>query len=311
MRERIPTGTYRAASFGLNWSLLKAWRTSPLLGRYMETTGDAGRDTDPMRFGRASEIAILEPEKFGDRYVVLTDEQIKTIAPPRSTKDGKAAEAAYIGAHPAAVGMTSDEYQRALVGAVYPGRELLDAKTRDEIMIVADAVRRHKTAGPMLKRVAEVQVTRRWQDSKTGEWLKGRLDAALDDGDYFDLKSSRHIVPRRFWSDAWERGYAHQAAMYRRGQKSAGVERAKFSFIVVENKAPFDVLVMPLSGFLLDECDREIDELLALRKRCNEAGEWPGAYPDPVEIEERPRWAQTDDGGGIEGGFKIIEGDSQ
>jgi hypothetical protein len=305
-RERVNTGTYRAAEFGLNWSTLKWWGAqfggSPMLGHYHETTGDAGSDSPDLILGRAFHCAALEPETFGDRFVALSIDEIARLAPSRGTKEGKAAFAEYVEQHPAASGMTSDEWKRICAQAAYPGRTLLTEDERDLVLAMRDAVHAHRGARTLLDRVVEREAVRRWTDEKTGTKCKGRLDCVLDNGDILDLKSARSIKPEWFRSDAWSRGNMHQGTFYRRGQLAHGISRAGFTLIAVEKHKrprPLDVCVMPVSGFMMDDrCDPDIDELLALRRRCNESGEWPGAYPDPIEINEPPRWAQTDSGDG-------------
>jgi exodeoxyribonuclease VIII len=252
---------------GLNWSLLKAWRRSPLHGHHAETTAET-ESSDALDFGRAFHCATLEPDLFAARYVVWNG----------GRRAGR-------------------NWEDFALSATAQGQEILTTADYDAVRAMADAVRNHPACRNYFDHAIEVEAVRRWTDNGTGTNCKARLDAVPFDAVVLDLKSARDYDPRRFTAKAWDLGYQHQMAWYRRGQ-AAKVGRSpafvQMVLIAVEKVRPYDVCVMPVRTDTLDDCDAEIDELLALRQRCRESGNYPGAYPQPVEI-GAPAWAYPDE----------------
>lgn len=254
--ERVATGTYRAVDWGISWSLLKAWRTSPRHGHYAEITGYTDSDSPDLLIGRAVDTALLEPAAFDARFAVW---------------EGEAKRGA----------------EWTAFKAAHEGRDILSAAQLAQVRAMRDAVASHPYAPRYLMAEGrEVQVRRQWTDDATGTRCKGQFDCLPWPACVVDLKSTRSLDRRRFEWQARDLGWWHQLAWYRRGQAAhLGVSRefVECVIVAVDKTEPYDCAVVPIDPEDLEWCDAEIDALLVLRKKCRESGSYPGRYPQPVE----------------------------
>jgi hypothetical protein len=242
---------------GVNWSTLKHLRTSPLAYRHALTAPN--EDTVSRLKGRVLHTLVLEPETFGDLYGVWDGKR-------RGTNDYKAFE----------------EHHKALGRAVIKENEL------DLVRAQAAAVRAHPAAMRVLEGQHEVAMT--WADSATGIACKGLADSLSPDW-LADLKGCGGLA--LFERLAIRDGYHLQLAWYLRGARARGLD-PRPCLVGVETKAPHDVGVFLLSDALLAEAERELSALVARLVECRERDEWPGAYPEPVEM-ALPAWMLSDE----------------
>lgn len=118
----------------------------------------------------------------------------------------------------------------------------------------------------------------------TPDWL------TLDNRHCWDLKTTGVTAnPAAFSRTLWDKGYQLQFALYRRVVRALTGVLPEFEFVVVETEPPFAVSVVGLDPEASVFADAQLDHALAIWKRCNETGRWPG-YPTRVCYAEPPAW---------------------
>ncbi len=247
----------------VNWSSLKHMGDSPLHYRHRLT--EPREDTDAMLLGRAVHTACLEPDRFPLDYAVWTG--------------GRRA------------GKEWDAYC-----AANEGRDILREQDYLEVCVIRDAVRRHPLAVPYLLAPGPCETGIQWTDEATGLACKGRLDkvATIDGGKVLvDLKTARDIKARVFGSHAAKLGYHAQVAFYFDGLVALGQAPTRAVFVVVENKAPYDVAVYVATEDVLWAGREEYRALLGQLVRCRESDTWPGRYAEEQEL-VLPAWLYED-----------------
>jgi hypothetical protein len=230
----------------LNWSTLKHMIVSPLLYRWRLDNPEPPRKPSFV-FGGAVHCAILEPEKFEERYALFD-----------GTRRGK-------------------EWDRW--EAEHPGVQSLKPDEMERVLASAEAVRKHRVAGPLLRggRCEEI-VT--WTDEVTGLACQGRLDYIRPDC-VIDLKTTRDPAPRRFERAVADYGYAAQVSLYHDGAVAARLidGRERPYIVALQNDEPFDVAVFQLEPETLAYGRAIYRSLLSRLLECTSANWWPGVAP--------------------------------
>lgn len=292
--RRIPFAEY-AAIDAVNWSSLKQGIQS--LKHYRDALDVERKDTPAMRFGRAVHCACLEPDEFPRRYVI-DDGTAADLAPPRNTKAGKEAWAAFCADHPDCGILTPDEWRAAAFADLHPGKELLSDDEYTAALACRDAVRSDPFAAPYLVGLRP-EVSIEWTDAETRLRCKARLDGILADGTDVELKTARTIAYGPFASDAWRRGYYHQLAFRRLGLIALGIDVPCQRWIAVESARPFDVGTFAPHPTAMDKADEEVRELLIRLAHAKKTNVWPGQYWEG-ERDLIPAWMVGDDAGALE-----------
>lgn len=183
------------------------------------------KETDALVFGKACHAAILEPEKFAERFAMIPDDL------NRRTKEGKAA------------------YEK--LQADNPGKTLLHEEDYDTIARMMDKVHSHPKARALLK--GKKEKTFLWKDKETGVICRTRPDVFCDDlKTIVDLKTCSDASTRSFSHDCAKFLYHIQHAFYLDGintvQEELGQKFAydNFAFVCVEKTPPFGVKVYHL-----------------------------------------------------------------
>lgn len=245
----------------VNWSTLKALRTSPL--HYLHATRTPHADSDTLAIGRLVHALVFEPEIVNNEYAIWT------------------------GGRRAGADWTAFVAENA-------GRTILKADDVDEATRIADAVRRCPLVEPYLTGGTFERVIQ-WTDRATGIACKGILD--LHHGPkraLVDLKTSRTIDAHRFGNIAHAYGYAGQIAHYRDGLVTLGEEPIECFIIAVENAAPYDVAIFELDDDALQYGIEERARLMATLAECRDADAWPGRYPTRAAL-KLPGWLFVDE----------------
>jgi hypothetical protein len=212
--------------------------------------------------------------------IVLTPQLAETafvVAPrvDRRTKEGKAA--------------WEDATRRAsLLGATLIGE---DAAAQAQAM--ADAIRRHPVAGPIISAQGMREVT--CIGRVGGRLAKARFDALLDVQTspdttttiIVDLKSTLSAAPREFSRSATQFGYWLQAAFYWR-LAAQFREVDDFIYLAVEKDAPHLVAAYRVPQLALSIADARIDKLVD-RWWAVKAGDATG-YEERITELEPPTW---------------------
>lgn len=263
--DQISYGAYLGLP-GWRWSSLwAARRLGPREGLRRHLGGGPG-STRSQQALQAVHAAVLQPEHFSAWY-----------APYPRTRRGKAYDA-WCACRPGVTALRPAEHDRALW--------------------VAEAVREHPVAGPMIER-ARTEVSLTWHDEASGLPCKGRADAIVDDV-VADLKVAGTIDPMRIAAMAARLGWHGQLAHY-----AAGAELSAACLIAVDDRptrpevAVYQLDAAPPDGALAmgralrRDLLHQIADLVA-RHGDRDPTEWPVVAPiaRPLVL---PRWAQPDE----------------
>lgn len=265
-RTDIAPGIY----YGVGFAEYASWRAynpttvkklidgSPLAMRhYIDHGGDD--DTAAMRLGRASHVAVFEPDEFLRRYVLWA-----------GTRRGKEWDA-FCDAN--------------------EGRDILRESEYELALSIRDAVRGHDSACELLSGGnAEVSIV--WKDT-TGLLCKGRIDWLFTGADgcrIVDLKTARDHRPFRFQRQYANLLYHVSVAAYCDGIKTLTGATASAHTIAVESSAPFDVIRYDLPGVTVRDGLKKWKSALQRIVWCEQNKTWPGYAAEPLTL-ELPEWA--------------------
>ena len=224
--------------------------------------------TPAMRLGTAFHTALLEPDRFGQTFVV-------TSKFDRRTKEGKAAAEAW-------------ETGNA-------GKTALTVEQMMAIESMAFSVRNHAGAARLLARgLAEMSAF--WGDPETGVECKCRPDFLSMAGEtvtgIVDVKTCCDASVEGFSRAMATLGYDVQAAFYQDGMKALTGRKLSFYFIAVEKDAPHVCAVYKASDEVIEVGRAKYHGALQLLKWCRSNDDWPGYQPNgEIETIALPRWA--------------------
>lgn len=252
--------TEYSAIDAVNWSTLKHMATSPLAYRW--AVDHYGQDDTYSRHDlRAIHVAVLTPEAW---------ESSVYVAETRRSK-------AMLDAH--------------------PEQEVITAETAATCQAIAEAVRNHPVAGPIITGKGWSERVIQWVDPSTGLDCKGRIDHVQWTPDpepvkIWDLKQMRPM-PGWFlkkykkmepmerlalWTlrHAEDMEWCGQAAHYRAGVRVSTGRDCIAGLILYLMGPPIDVYVCPFEDYVLDEAEAWRGSLLARVAECRKTGRWPG-----------------------------------
>lgn len=254
-----------AAIQAINWSTLKHMRESPAHYRAAQSA-PLTPDTDALILGRVAHMALWEPDRL------LTD----VVAWDGGTRRGKAWDA------------FKEEHA---------GKDIIRSRDLEPIRRMADAVRSHPAAGPILKAAGKGEQTITWTDTRTKLPCKARIDWLTDDGDLVDVKTTADLSPVGFSRAVHRYGYHGQLAHYWSGCIANGLRVRRALIIAVEKTEPYDVVVYQLENGAPEGAlfvGRQMrDELLAELAACIDTDTWPGRSTT-IEPLDLPRYALPD-----------------
>lgn len=246
---------------GLRAGAIKTLLSSPL--EYHWGLTHQREETDALRLGTATHLAILEPERF-EREVSVWGER--------------------------RAGKLWDQWSREQTDA---GHLILNTREHELICAQARAVREDEQAGPLLAQVTDREISVTWDRDERP--AKARLDAITSDGVVVDLKSAADVTPRGFAAAAWRYGYHVQAAWYLEAALQAGLtDEERFAFLTVGKRLPIDAVVYEVSTDLLHRGREQIAIALERLERCEAEDHWPGVAEGRVLTLDAPSWADRD-----------------
>lgn len=220
--------------------------------------------TKAMRFGTMLHMALLEPARFAETYVIRPDFGDCRV------KENKERKAAW--------------------EATYGGRTEMASEEQADILGMLKSVMEHP-AGARLLVGGEPEVTLRWKDPLTGLPCKSRAD--------YWVKSKRFVVDIKTTEDASPKGFARsvanfryhvQDALYRDGFRACGEPIEHFAILAVEKKAPYAVAVYTLDADAVARGYHASRSNIAVLADCLARNAWP-SYSEGVEELGLPSWA--------------------
>jgi hypothetical protein len=220
--------------------------------------------------------------------------------PPKKAFDfGNAAHQVVLGDGPEIDVLDYDNYrtkkaQEAAAEARAMGAIPLLTHEHQQVMAMADALRRHPVAGPLMEPDSgTAEQSLYWTDPGTGITCRARIDWWRNDGEPVDYKSAVSAEPEQLQKDFHKWGYPQQDDWYCTGLEAIGYadKDTVMRFVVQEKEPPYVVTVARV-----DQESRRIARLLNetsrhLYARCMETGHWPG-YSETTELISLPPYIE-------------------
>lgn len=236
--------------------------------------------TPAQKFGTALHAAILEPKRFGDRYIAMPE------GLDRRTKEGKA----------------------LWEGLIATGKEPLPAKDMERLMRMSEAIHWHPVSAVLWDQCKpHFETSLFWTDAETGIRCKFRPDLMIEPCKMFpyglicDVKTAEDASPEGFARGVWNWEMHYQAAFYPDGFQAVfqTPKPPAFLWLAAEKESPFANAYYSAPESLMAYGRREYRRMLMLYKDCLERGQWPG-YSTQVQDLVLPPWAAkvVEDGAG-------------
>ena len=180
--------------------------------------------------------------------------------------------------------------------AIAAGKTVVTQDEADTIKAMAEALRSHPVAGPLLAREGKAEQAMFWRDERTGIWRRGMVDWLPTKGAgrtiITDYKTARSAAPEAFSKAVAEYGYHIQSLWYRQMVDAVLDDpEAAFVFIVQETTAPYLVGVYEANPNADRIAHVLIRRAIDIYRRCTETGVWPG-YSTDVEPVALPYWVE-------------------
>jgi hypothetical protein len=234
----------------------------------LDPNREVREETASMAFGTAVHTAILEPETYRERYVVMPKVD-------KRTKEGKNIAEAF-------------EAEAAAKGAT-----LITQVEDEKIDRIMHSVHDHPVAQKLLSTgVAEQSCF--WRDAETDVWCRVRPDWLIASPlAIVDLKTTPDGSLDAFRAASWKWRYYVQAAFYLDGVAAATGDRPdSFMFLVVEKEAPFAVSVFYADEEFIAAGRAEYRRCLRIYADCFQNNKWPG-YDTAIQPIGLPKWASV------------------
>lgn len=255
-------------------SQLVTLRRSPLhfWDRYINPNKPVIEPTPAMFLGTLAHAAILEPQEFDSRYIVLPD------GIDRRTKEGKALYESIVA--------TGKEPVKSDMWLLVQG--MLGASLRNNTLqaILCDALTEH---------------TILYSCNETLEACRARPDIYLPacteypHGLILDLKTTTDASPDAFGRRAWDGGMLIQAAHYCAGVYAETGEWPAYGWVAIESQRPHALKIYMATPQQMQYGIDERFRLLRIYRECIDSGKWP-AYGDDIAELELPVWANREAG---------------
>lgn len=233
------------------------WQMSrtPLHYLWAITHHDEDDETPALLFGSAAHKAVLEPEEFGEEYIVMAE----TI--DRRTKEGKQRYAEFI--------------EEA------GDRKVLNADQGEQIFEMIQAIKLNPEAAALL--TGDHEQSFFWTDPETGIECKIRPDCltTYNGKPYIvDYKTTDSCADGHFEASCRRYGYKLQAGMYCEGMFQNMLQEYGFAFVAQEKTEPYAVRVYICDQDFINEGTDLFRTYLGMLKYCEDTGDWYG-YEGP------------------------------
>lgn len=240
---------------------------------HFKAEDDEGKDC--YRIGEAAHTAILEPDKFDSRIVMMPKGLKRDGAympnMGKQDEDGSLKESGKAVLESGKTILSSDEWAciKGMEEALWQCpevHELLDDGEPELSGVFYDPVYPHILCKVRL------------------DWINKRTRIIPD------LKSCVDARPEKFTRDAYNLGYHIKAFIYLyAATQITGIPHEDFRFIAQEKKAPFAVQVYQASDDFLYEGNLAYMKALEIYDQCLKTDQWP-AYPPGVKELGLPAW---------------------
>jgi hypothetical protein len=221
-------------------------------------------DSDAMKFGRAYDTYILEPEKFTNEWFIVEE---SARPEPEKTMASKANQA-----------------WKTTIEAEYPGK-FISEKEHKVLKSMQWQLMHHPTAKLFITPDGKPQNIERFDLS--GHKFTGKYDIFYEQKQLIvDLKTIVTVNPKYVLNHILKYRYYLQEYIYRAGAFKNYGFNPNFLFIFQEKAAPHDVLVLSLSNDWQIKAEWELKRLLAIYDKHQKEPElFKGIEPNIYEME--------------------------
>jgi len=223
-----------------------------------------GKETAALAVGKATHLAVFQPEVFASEVAVAPEIN-------RRTKSGKEEWEAFVQESEGKTILRPDEY--------------------DQVRYIADAVHNHPIASGVL-REGQAETSIFSTDEQTGELIKVRPDWMHHEL-LVDLKSIINASPDYFSRELYNRRYFVQAPYYLdTANQQCGNRFENFLFICAEKEPPYLVEVYLADQETIQAGRNEYRRCLDIYHECKTTGKWPCYTNGKIVSVGIPEWAK-------------------
>jgi len=232
--------------------------------------------------GKATHVAILEPDQFGERYIVQPPCDLRT----NLGKETLVAWLVSVVGEPtvrpppkAAVGTTLDLYIAELRPRLEAtGLTVISQADADSVLGMSAAVMSRPHIAGIICSSGPCEITGQLMDEEYQIPVKVRPDKLLDGVPIIvSLKTCQSVADRDYLRTAWSYGYHGAAWFYTRALEQITGEPHRYWEIAVESAPPHDCLLLEYTRREIDEAEAMMRRGMETYRRCTESGIWPGA----------------------------------
>ena len=267
VEARETNAEYHADLSHYSHSMLESYIKNPGDFRDIYITGSRAPDppTEPMQFGSAVHMAVLENVDIPEHYTILN--------PPINKKTGKP------------FGIQTKAYE-SFFQLLDPAGDYLTLQQCDAIQAINKNIHAHRDAMILLGVGGESEVAVRWI-REDGTRCKAKFDRIVSPGVYGgvrlipDLKTASDPTPDGFTKAIVKYGYHRQAAWYLDYFADDPIP-TEFPFVVVGSSEPHDVYVHELDEYAIETGRRENAEILRRIKESKKTGVW--THPEQRQV---------------------------
>jgi hypothetical protein len=219
------------------------------------------KQTDANRLGSAFHCAILEPELFANKYLLLPEAKDRRVS--IFNQAAKSTDKDFI----------------------------LVEKEISYIEGMRDAFLRNEDVQEIMSCEYWTELSGFIQCPKTGVLLRIRFDVLNERGQALDPKKTTDAREVEFSKSIFNYGYHHQAAMYSEVyQLITGEPLAEFGLYAAEDRAPYESAVYVPDEYAMELGKQEYLNNLANYAECEKTGIWHG-YQARKKTISLPPWA--------------------
>lgn len=284
----IPEDEYHELPYLSNSDISKVIR-SP--AHYYAAKLDPEREpeepTTQMLDGRALHTAILEPELYKERFIVLPPD-----APARPTPQMLKAK------NPSPSSVERMQWWEAW-NIQAAGRVIVDAEKQERFLKCSKAIRSNPDIKAFLDHDGYAEKSFIDVHPGTGITRRCRVDFITQIPDIgtiaIDLKTTEDARPAPFSRSCYNYGYFRQADYYCDVIEGSGAMPRPdlFLFAAFERVAPFGLKLYQATESAMLRAGLEWEKALNKVRECLDANEWPG-YSTDIQSVDYPAWASPE-----------------
>lgn len=253
----MPNDVYHSWPDSISNSGLTRIAQSP--GHYMYR--GPGKDSRFKDIGSAIHTALLEPEVFQSKYVLLRD-----VADRRAS-----------------------EYKAA--AKVHGGEYVLTGPESDNVVGMVESVYSQPKTAAWLRSDGYREASLFVNDPVTGVLVRVRYDLLTKSGHVIDIKKTQDARPEAFSRSVFNYRYYVQAALYLDAWKWAtGQDLKSFRFLAIEEHPPHATKLYKSDFTMLEEGRKEYRAALDSYAACVASGDWHLYEQDDDELISLPDW---------------------